>query len=258
MSLVCVEDSVVKQARLARRFTVSLCRTDDEVAECQRLRYRVFVQELGARVRCQRTGYESDGFDPYCKHLVVRDQTSGEAVATARLLLDSQASCVGQFYSETEFDLSRVRKLRGRRMEVGRSCILAEYRRGSALSTLWQGIGRMVELHAIDYLFGCVSIPLNLKPGYAAAVIAEIHRRQRVLPPELAVVPRRALPPVNVAESQFSSASLPVLLKGYLQQGALVGGEPCWDPDFNVADLFVLLDRDRLSPRYARRFLRQA
>jgi putative hemolysin len=31
---------------------------------------------------------------------------------------------------------------------------------------------------------------------------------------------------------------------------------PAWDPDFNTADLFILLPMSRLNPVYARNFLK--
>lgn len=240
---------------VAPPFTVSVCGTTDQIAECQRLRYRVFVEELGAQIDPAERGHEVDAFDRHCTHLLVRERESGRAVATTRLLLDTQAQRIGMFYSETEFDLRKILGLKGRRMEVGRTCILPEFRRSLALSVLWQGIARLVEIHAVDYLFGCVSLPLANGEAYVAAVMERM-REHYMIAPELRVTPRYPLRPERVVRAD--GVRLPTLLKGYLSQGALVGGEPCRDAAFDVADIFVLLDRDRLSPKYARRFLRAA
>ena len=43
--------------------------------------------------------------------------------------------------------------------------------------------------------------------------------------------------------------------KGYIRVGAYVCGAPAWDPDFNTADLFMLLPMARMDMRYARHFM---
>lgn len=234
--------------------TVSIAVGDAQLAECQRLRWRVFAAELGARIAAPVPGHDSDEFDAYCRHVVVREGSSGDVIATTRLLLDDDAARIGRFYSETEFDLSPVLSLPGRFMEVGRTCIHPAHRNGAVLGMLWQGLARLIELHRVDYLIGCVSLPLSQGRSYVEGVMKRL-RRDHYAPRELHVEPRLPLPP---GPTPLHEPALPTLLRGYLRQGALACGEPCWDPSFNVADVFVLLDRDRLAPRYARRFLKSA
>lgn len=243
-----------QQGTSARAFAVALAHDEHEIIECQRLRYRVFVDELGADIHTDIPGLDRDQFDAHCRHLLVRNQNTGEVVATTRILLSEDAAAAGQFYSESEFDLGAVLALNAHLMEVGRTCIHPAYRKGAALATLWQGIARLVELHQVDYLMGCASIPLAQGEGYVHSILERL-RRDHFSPPELRVEPRRGLPRTDAAGTE--SAALPTLLKGYLRLGALVCGEPCWDADFNVADAFVLVNRDHLARRYRRHFLKQ-
>jgi len=232
--------------------TVSLARDDDEVRRCQRLRHQVFARELGARLHSDVPGLDRDAFDAHCRHLVVRQCDTGTIVGTTRLLLERDARAAGMFYSQTEFELGPVLALPGRFMEVGRTCIHPRFRSGAAIAVLWSGVARMMVLHQVDYLIGCASIPLDDGGMNALSVVRHL-RGHHFTPAHLRVRPRLALPPMAVPPP--GEATLPALLKGYLRLGARVCGEPCWDPDFNVADLFVLLDRDRLERRYARHFV---
>lgn len=233
---------------------VSLAAGDDDVRACQALRYRIFAEEQGARLASAALGLDIDEFDAYCLHLLVRDSATGEVVATTRLLLDRDAKRAGLFYSETEFHLDPILALNARILEVGRTCIHADYRTGNAIAVLWAGLARIVEMHDIDYLIGCASLPM-LDEGAQALAVYDRLSTQYLVVPELRVEPRL---PVSAAHAAADiTMALPPLLKAYLRLGAQIGGAPCWDPLFNVADLLIVLDRDRLAQRYARRFLAQ-
>ncbi|HEY9198518.1 MAG TPA: GNAT family N-acyltransferase [Gammaproteobacteria bacterium] len=233
---------------------VSLAAGDEDIRACQALRYRIFAEEYQARLETPEPGLDIDLFDPYCLHLLVRDGATGEVVATTRLLLDRDARRAGMFYSETEFHLEPVLALNARILEVGRTCIRADYRTGNAIAVLWAGLARIVEMHDIDYLIGCASLPMVDEGAQALAVYDRLSE-QYLVAPGLRVEPRL---PVSAAHvSADITMALPPLLKAYLRLGAQIGGAPCWDPLFNVADLFIILDRDRLAQRYARRFLGQ-
>jgi putative hemolysin len=252
MAVPCTQLAPASEHVVRRLLTVSLAHSDDEVMECQRLRYRVFARELGASLSDDAGGLDRDRFDLYCKHLLVRDHNTGEAVATTRLMFDDGAMEAGMFYSETEFDVASILSLNGSIMEVGRTCIHPAYRKGSALAMLWHGVARMVDMHNVDYLIGCASIALSHGDSYVQSVLDQL-RKRHFASPRLRVTPRCPLPKSDTPAREH--VSLPTLLKGYLKQGALVCGEPHWDPAFNVADVFVLLDRDHLARRYVRHFM---
>ena len=232
---------------------VCLARTAEDIAATQRLRHQVFIQEMGANLPDSTDGLEQDEFDPHCLHLMVTDTRCGQLVGSTRLLLNEGARAAGMFYSETEFHLQPVLSLGERLMEVSRTCIRPEYRTGAAIRTLWNGIALQVIEHDIDYLFGCASLPMNDQGAHAQAIMDRIRPRYFTTP-DLRVAPRLAL--AEIFPLPYNApAMLPALLKAYLRLGARVGGEACWDPLFNVADVFVLLNRDQLAPRYARSFL---
>jgi putative hemolysin len=236
----------------AKAFSVDLARSEEDVLKCQRLRYQVFAEELGATLYSDAAGLDRDRFDAHCKHLMVRDNTTGEIVATTRVLVDRDTVHTGLFYSQTEFDLTRVLGMGGSFLEIGRTCIHRDYRRGSALAVLWQGVARLMVFHDADYLIGCASIPMNDGGSYALSVMNEL-RNSHFAPEHLRVFPKVPLPRRDVAVCE--RVIMPPLLKGYLRSGAVICGEPCWDEAFNVADVFVLLDRNRLADRYVRHFV---
>lgn len=234
------------------RLTVGFARSMSEVLEAQRLRFRVFGEEMGARLPEARDGIDRDIFDSFCEHVLVRDSETNEVVGTYRILNGSQAKKLGGFYSDDEFDLRRINHLRDRMVEVGRSCVHPDYRTGAAIALLWSGLTRYMNMHRHEYLIGCASISIADGGHTAASVYRKIQERH-LSPIEYRVFPRFVLP--LAAPEQDPDADIPPLLNSYLRLGAYVCGDPAWDPDFNTADLFVFLPLSRLSPRYARHFL---
>src|SRR5262245_6267873 len=127
-----------KQARPQpkKRLSLHLASSPAEVRAAQRLRYRVFAEEMGARLASRDEQIDRDIFDPYCEHLLVREGDTGEVVGTYRILTSAQAKRIGGFYSEEEFDLTRFGPLRDRLVEVGRSCVHPDYRSGATIALL--------------------------------------------------------------------------------------------------------------------------
>lgn len=230
---------------------VTLAASASEIREAQRLRYRVFAEELGARLPTKVPGIDEDLFDPHCEHLIVRDEERGRIVGTYRILPPPAARRVGGYYSETEFDLTRLRNIRTTLVEVGRSCIDAEYRDGTVISLLWAGIARYMVRHGYGYLVGCASIGMA-DGGHNAANVYD-YLTDRHAPLEYRVFPRCPLPLERLRSN--SPPEVPALIKGYLRAGAYVCGEPAWDPDFNTADLLLLLPMTGIDSRYSRHFV---
>ena len=235
------------------RLFVELAAGAEAIRSAQALRYRVFGQELGAKLKPGYTGLDVDEFDDHCHHLLVRETSSGEVVGCTRLLNSNDARRLGRWYSQGEFDLGLIPSLPGRLLEVGRTCVAAEYRQGSAIAVLWSGIAGYIQLHSIDYLFGCASVPLG-EHDYQAAAIMNRLRRQAMAPSDLRVIPHAPLLNSNLPE-QVLDAPLPALLKAYVRLGAKACGEACRDPEFQVGDVLMLLDVNQLNPAYARHFL---
>jgi putative hemolysin len=239
--------------RSGRSLSVGLARDAAERRAAQRLRWRIFGEEMGARLNSPEPGLDQDEFDAYCDHLVVRD--AGEIVGTYRILAPDAARRAGAYYSEAEFELSRLAPIRGRIAELGRSCIAPQYRTGGVVTRLWSGIARYVLARGYEYLAGCASMSAA-DGGEGARALYEGLAPASIAPREYRVFPRRALPLWGIESA--SRAAPPPLLKGYLRCGAWVCGEPAWDPEFDSADFFMLLPVARLAERYARHFFGEA
>ena len=233
---------------------VGLARDDEEVRAAQRLRYRVFAEEMGAQLHSGVPGLDVDPFDTFCRHLIVRDRRNGEVVACMRVLLDTDARLAGSFYSETEFELGALITAPGRVMEIGRVCVHPEYRGGMVVSMLWAGLARFFQVTEYNRIIGCASIPLSGDGAGAMAAFAALAERY-MAPEEFRVRPKLPLP---LRDGTVPAARIPALLLAYMRLGAKICGEPYWDPDFNTADLVVLLNPADLRQRYAKRFLKQA
>jgi putative hemolysin len=237
------------------RLFVELADGPDAVREAQALRYRVFAEELGAKLKPAEPGLDVDEFDAVCEHLLVRETKTNRVVGCTRLLSNQGAAQLGRFYSASEFILGAVGSLPGRLLELGRTCVSPECRHGSVIAVLWSGVAHYIQQHRVDYLFGCASVPLGENDCQAAAIMNRL-RRQAMAPAHLKVEPRVPLT-TQISGSEVLDAPLPALLKGYVRLGALACGEPCRDPDFEVADVLMLLDMKRLNPSYARHFLQR-
>jgi len=232
------------------RLAVGFARTPSEIQDAQRLRYRIFAGEMGAILPSRTPGIDHDIYDPYCEHLVVRDTRSGEVVGNYRILSPENARQVG-YYSENEFDLTRLQHLRPRLAEIGRSCVHPDHRNGATIALLWSGLARYMTERGYDYLMGCASISMA-DGGHAAASLYN-RLAENLGPQEYRVFPRCPLPLAALRKDR--QAETPPLIKAYLRAGAWVCGEPAWDPDFNTADLPILMSMRKVSDRYAKHYL---
>jgi len=235
------------------QFSAGLASSDREVEEGQRLRYRVFADELGACVPDGANGLDRDDLDPFCHHLVVRERRSGALVGTYRILPADRARRAGGFYAEREFDLRQLRALRADTVEVGRACVHPDFRHGAVIALLWAALLRYLDACESRYVMGCASVGLGAGHDAAAAICGRLCE-EHLGPAPWRVFPYRPFPirgwPRETAHEP------PALIRGYLRLGAFVCGEPAWDEGFNTADLLLLLPLSRLDPRYARWLLR--
>lgn len=236
------------------KLSLSLASTREEVREVQRLRYKIFIETMGLSALANEDGVDTDEFDAWCDHLIVRDMRTLKVVGTYRVLGPAAARELGRFYSEGEFDLSRLRHLRDRTVEAGRACIHPDYRSGGVIMMLWAGLAAYMRRQSCEYLIGCASISLS-DGGHNAAVVCHALAQTNMAPPEYRVTPHTPFP-LHAREGECQS-QVPPLLKGYMRSGAWICGEPAWDADFHSADLFLLLPLDRLDGRYARHYLKE-
>jgi putative hemolysin len=234
-------------------------RSESEVREAQRLRHLVFAEEMGARLSPlagTAAGLDVDVFDAYCEHLLVRalndDGEPGMVIGTYRVLTPACAARVGGLYSETEFDLTRLRPLRSKMVELGRSCVHPDHRSGGAILALWGALAEFMVRNGLDTMIGCASVSMR-DGGHVAASLWEQLRKTHLAPIEWQVRPRLPLPVEELDRSLVVEP--PPLIRGYLRCGARVLGAPAWDPDFNTADLPLLMRIEDLPGKYRRHFL---
>jgi L-ornithine Nalpha-acyltransferase len=239
-------------------FEVKIATSASEIEEAQRLRFQVFNLELNKGLKSSyERGLDIDEFDSCCDHLIVRDLKCGEVVGTYRLLRGSQALRHIGFYSEKEFDLSRIRKLDGELMELGRSCARKDFRDRALIALMWEAIAEQVRAHGVRYLFGCGSV-YSTDGAEVSAIFSLLKRKYyaadgyRVLPLEACRFEGLA-DDAAVEDEQALFQKLPSLIKGYLRIGALVCGPPALDAEFGTADFFLLLDFGSLKEEYLKR-----
>lgn len=233
------------------KLVLSMASTPEELREVQRLRYKVFIETMGLSSLVREDGLDSDEFDDHCDHLIVRDSSTLKVVGTYRLLSAARARKLGRVYSEGEFDLGRLNNLRGRMVEAGRACIHPDYRGGSVIMLLWSGLAEYMRRENCDYLAGCASISLA-DGGHNAVAVYQSLAGAHLAPSEYRVTPHLPFPFSKLEAAQ--KPQVPPLLKGYMRSGAWICGEPAWDPDFESADLFLLLPLANLDGRYARHY----
>lgn len=243
---------LILPAIAAGSLELAVARSTEEIESLQRLRYSVFSQEMDAVFPDASNGIDSDHYDPWCEHLIVREQATRKIVGTYRLLTPVNAARLGAYYSESEFDLTALGGMRDHTIELGRSCIHPDYRNGAVIMLLWAGIANIVRHLKLRYVLGCASVSLR-DGGIAAAHVW--HEAQRTLAQGLNLPLLRPHHPYPVKlMDPDQPARTPPLIKGYLKVGARICGEPAWDPDFNTADFPVFLDVDAMDPRYRRHF----
>ena len=233
------------------RFTHAFATSDADIIACQKLRYQIFAGELGANIDGGELGIDQDRFDEYCHHLMVRDAASGEVIASTRVLTCEGAERAGRFYSAGEFEMSAIANLPGTKVEIGRTCVRADFRNGAVIATLWQGLAGFVAHHGYTWMFGCASIGLE-GGGETADVVLDKLNRRYMSPPGVRVTPKIPYHANQLVAER--AVRMPPLLKAYVSLGAKACGAPYWDKDFNCCDVFMLLNAAEMSPRYARRF----
>jgi putative hemolysin len=235
------------------RLVLSIANTPEEVREAQQLRYKVFIS-APAMQPVFAEAVDEDEFDEYCHHLTVRDKCTNEVIGTYRFLSPASARRCGRYYSETEFDLSRLHHLRERTAEAGRACIDPRFRSGAVLLLLWRGLAMLLEKERCDYLIGCASVSLA-DGGSLAASLSSHLSINHLAPIEYRVVPHIAF---KTRVPTDKAQRTPPLLSSYLRSGAWIGGAPAWDAGFNCADFFLLLPLARLDQGYANHFFKQS
>jgi len=230
-----------------------------QLRQAQRLRYRVFAEEMGAQLPSwpgAEPALDIDAFDAFCEHLLVQtaetDDAPAQVVGTYRVLTPAAARLAGGLYSDSEFDLSAIDSLRPRVAELGRSCTDPAWRHGGVILMLWSALAGFMQRHGLDITVGCASVSMH-DGGHVAASLWRQLSQQHAAPDALWVKPRLPLPLAGLRNDL--EVLPPALIKGYLKCGGKVLGPPAWDPGFGTADLPMMMNLADLPSAYRRRFL---
>jgi L-ornithine Nalpha-acyltransferase len=245
---------------------VRLAADAGDIAASQRLRYRVFYEEMGARPdeRMAVLRRDVDEYDALCDHLLVIDyanDAAGEVVGTYRLIRRVAAAALGSFYSAAEYDIGLILASPGEILELGRSCVDARYRNRPTMQLLWRGIAAYVFHHDVALMFGCASLP-GTDPAALAVPLSYLHH-YHLAPPALRprALPERRVDMRLAEPAAFDAvravAMLPPLVKGYLRLGGFVGDGAVIDHQFNTTDVCIVVKTDLVTDKYYRHYERR-
>jgi putative hemolysin len=244
------------------RYRVKLAETEAEREAAQRLRYRVFVEEMGAHATPEEAAErrEWDDFDPYFDHLILLSLDPAIAdpldrvVGVYRLMRSEVAEAGPGFYGASEYDLSPIAGAGRASVELGRSCVAPEHRGGPAMHLLWNGLASYVLEREIELLFGVASFH-GTDPAPLAEALSYLHH-EHLAPPDLRVRAQSAhyldmnLMPLERIDAARALQAIPPLIKAYLRVGGFVGDGAFVDRDFNTIDVCVVMDTGRMTERY--------
>ena len=250
---------------------LKLAKNSYDIEAAQKLRYRVFYEEMGANPSPQvkRLRLDHDEFDDGADHLLVTDRrlrnnSSGRGrhpvIGTYRLLQRSHLGPSQRFYTAKEFDISKILSFRGKILELGRSCVDINYRNRVTLQLLWQGIAAYVFSHKIDLMFGCASFPGTQPETHQAALayLRSQHQAPQIIRP--CALPKKYVDMgskhESIGDEVIKINNLPPLIKGYLRVGGQVGDGAVIDSQFNTTDVCVIVKTASLPTRYRRHYQR--
>lgn len=251
-----------------RDFEVRLTRNKEERKQVRQLRYKVFVEEEGAGATEEQRalGEEYDAYDRFAEYMAVFH--NGRVVGTYRIIDRNAAEKMGGFYTETEFNISKIKKYRGNIAEMSRACVEKSYRDNAlVMRMLWAGLGELIVRRKIGVLFGVASF-VGTKPARSAQAISYLYYnhltplrlRATVVPENFADGVNPKLARMNILPREFvdaadAKAEMTPLIKGYLRLGATFGRGVFVDAPFNSYDVFVMIETRKMDATYQKHFL---
>lgn len=252
------------------KFRTKLAATEHDIIAAQRLRYDVFVDEMGSDgdLVDHKNRLERDIYDPYFDHILLIDdaritaQGAPSVVGVYRVLTDVKARELGRFYSADEYDLTPLITSGRRLLELGRSCLHPDYRGGTAMHVLWQALADYIDAHQIEVLFGVASFHGTDIDALAPALslLYAKHRAPEPLCPVAigAAARRMDLIPYDAIDRKAAMVMIPSLIKAYLRLGGMVGQGAYIDHGFNTTDVCLVLDTQNMNDRQRKIYERRA
>ena len=238
------------------QFVARLAKTDADVVAAQRLRYDVFIKELGSDgpMVDHQLRLERDQFDAVAGHFLLFDealQGPSQLIGTYRFLTAAMASQAGRFYCAHEYDLQPLRENGGQLMELGRSCLHPAYRGGAAMLHLWAALADYVTAHRIETLFGVASFHGTNLADFAQPLSLLHHHHLAPAPVRVRAIGKTAMAldavPVAQLDRLAAVRAMPALIKAYLRLGATVGEGAFVDHAFQTTDVCIILQSGAVS-----------
>ena len=235
----------IKKKKTNKNSLIRCFFTENErfIQQAKYLRYQSFAKSYGLK---NDHKIDEDYFDNYCKHLVAVDEKN-KVIGTYRLITRETQKICGNLYSDQEFDLVRLAKLKTNILEIGRVCIADDFKNKWVISNLWKLIHQYSIENNYNYICGVTSV--NTNKVDISLLYKTLNERNYLAPIEYQVRPRVSYPIVENIQSQ-PGVVIPKLLKTYLKMGAWVCGAPYWDREFSAADFFTLISIKNLSEKY--------
>lgn len=250
----------------ATHIIARLAQSESDLLAAQRLRYRVFVEELGGDgpLVDHAARFERDEFDAVADHLILVDTSRSPAalehvIGAYRLLRGDVAARLGRYYCDGEYDLTRLWSLNRPTLELGRSCIDPAHRGGPGMLLMWNALAEYVLSNEIEIMFGVASFH-GIDPGRVRHALAWLHHHH--LAPEALRVRSRAYQPMDLVpkaelDRRRAAAEMPALIRAYLRLGGFVGDGAFIDREFNTTDVCLLMDTQEMSARHRSFYLRK-
>lgn len=243
-------------------FLIKTAENGTELEQALRLRFEVFHKEF---MRKRRTyGVDIDKLDFVCDHLLIIDKRIGKPIGTYRM---NCSRFNDTFYSAGEFEIKELLDLPGHKLELGRACIHKDYRNGSVMGLLWQGVAEYTFETKSKYMFGCTSIKTTDK--FESAMIYTWLRDQGHMTEEFSILPTKkfrfahfqaCVDEIDEAGAKYNKEkigeTIPTLVHSYIRAGAKICGQPALDREFACIDFLTLLKVEDMSAKFARKYTR--
>lgn len=260
---------MTKMQAVSTALTLRLAEGEADLMAAQRLRYEVFVQELGARGPGvdHAARLERDRFDPFFDHLLLVDTRRDPAnldhvVGAYRLLPPERVAAAGGYYSDAEFDLFELRASNRRLLELGRTCVHRDLRGGAAMFLLWNGLADYVLERDIEVMFGAASFHGTDVEALAQplSLLHHFHRAPEGLRVRARAAQRAEMNriPADQIDRSLAMAGIPPLIKAYLRLGGHVSDGAWIDRDFNTTDVCLVMDTARMSAKHREFYIRKS
>ena len=231
--------------------------TDELMHKVKKLRYESFFGES------DKVKYDSDEFDKLCDHLVAIDKSISDdyVVGTYRLLLKPKFVKSQKFYSQSEFNISKLTKKKSLTLlEAGRSCVHKNYRDGSVIKLLWRGLATYIVKNQVDIVFGCASFPSSNHNLFRnqLSYLKHYHSSPKYLKtkPLWKLKVKFKTIDKKLLNSNEEFRKLPPLIKAYIRVGAFVGSGAIVDKEFDTTDVLIVLETKKMLKKYSKLYLK--